>query len=41
MSHSVWILWFDFFDSDAPTIPMADIKLLLAISAHTDMDLFI
>ncbi len=39
-THSVQVLGFNVYDSHAPTIPMADIKLLVAISAHTDMDLF-
>jgi hypothetical protein len=39
-THSVQILGLKFYDPHAPTIPMASIKLLLAISAHTDLDLF-
>ncbi len=39
-TYSVQILGFKFYVSHAPTIPMASIKLLLAISAHTDLDLF-
>jgi hypothetical protein len=31
------ILGFDCYDVQAPTIPMAEIKLLLGICAHHDM----
>ena len=34
------ILGFDCYDVHAPTIPMPEIKLLLAICAHRDMELF-
>jgi hypothetical protein len=34
------ILGFDCYDVHAPTIPMPEIKLLLAISAYRDMELF-
>ncbi len=39
-THSVQILGFQFYDAHAPTVAMASIKLVLAISAHTDLDLF-
>jgi hypothetical protein len=34
------ILGFDCYDVHAPTIPMAEIKLLLSICAHSDMEFF-
>ncbi len=39
-NHIVQILGFDFYHAHTPTIPMAVIKLLLAISTLNDMDLF-
>ncbi len=34
------ILGFDCYDVNAPTIPIAEIKLLLAVCAYCDMELF-
>ncbi len=34
------MLGFDCYDVHAPTIPMPEIKLLLSICAHRDMELF-